>query len=133
MANRQFHPGAQALEIKTIKLYAKLTFGGSGAVTLTSGKGIASATKESADGQYTIALSDSYNRLMHVSAIQLHSTDSDPASVGVHTRLNSEQVSHATAPNIVLQCFAGDDGADANPASGAVMFVEITLSNSSVS
>ena len=132
MANRSFHQPEGALELRVVSLYATITFGASGAVASSSGKGIASVVKESAAGQYTVTLSDQYNSLLWAGVTLVHSTDSDPASVGVHARVNASAVSAAT-PTVTLQAFAGDDGADANPASGAVWLVKFELRNSSVS
>lgn len=100
-------------------------------MSASSGKGVTSVTKESSAGQYTVLLADQYNSLMGAHPTLLHSTDSDPATVGVHMRLNAETV-NTTTPTIVVQCYAGDDGADANPASGAIIYLTIHLRNSSV-
>jgi len=133
MANRNFYPNALSLEIDHVHLYASIVIGASGAVTSSAGKGIASVTKETEAGRYTILLQDSYNKLLDCS-IQLVSTAaSNPSTVAVTGRVRSEQVIHATAPSLVIQGYALDDGADADYASGATLLVHITLRNSSVS
>lgn len=132
MANRSFHPPAGNLELDVVNLFGTITVGASGAVTTGVGKGIASVVKESAAGQYTITLSDTYNTLLMANFMLLDGTDESPATVGTHMRLNSQAVSNAT-PTLVLQCYAGDDGADANPADGAVIYFQVVLRNSSVS
>jgi len=133
MANRNFYPNALSLEIDHVHLYASIVVGASGAVTSFTGKGIASVTKAAEAGRYTIALEDSYNKILDCT-IQLVSTAaSDPATVAVTSRVRSEQVVHATAPSLVTQGYALDDGADADFASGATLLVHITLRNSSVS
>lgn len=131
MANRLFIPPLGSLEVGVVKLWCSITVGATGAVTTSSGKGIASVTRNSA-GNYTVALSDTYNSLLHASWSLLHSASSDPATVGVFMRTASQAVSSGTAPAVVLQCFTGDDGAAADPASGAVITAEFTLKNSSV-
>lgn len=131
MANRMWLPHAGCLEVDVVTLFCKITIGASGAVSASSGKGIASVARSSA-GKYLVTLSDQYNSLLGFSLGQLHSTDSDPATVGVHMRLDAEAVNNAT-PTVTVQCFAGDDGADADPASGAIIYVTLQLRNSSVS
>ncbi len=131
MANRLWIPDSGSLEVGVVKLWGSITIGTTGSVSASSGKGIASVTLNSA-GNYTVALSDTYNSLLHSTWTLVTTADSDPATVGVHMRTDSEDVDHATAPKVVLQCFAGDDGAVAAPASGAVITFEFTLKNSSV-
>lgn len=131
MADRSFYLPEGSLEARVCEVYVNLVVGASGAVTSGTGKGVVSVVKESAAGQYTITLQDRYTSLLSASMALLHSTDSDPTTVGVHMRLNSEAVSAAT-PTVVLQCFAGDDGADANPASGARILVCLKMKNSTV-
>lgn len=132
MADRNFYPAHQALEINSVHLYAEINVGASGAVSSSSGLGIASVTKESAAGQYTIRLSDSYNKLLHASIMLLDDTNSDPTSVAIIGRVLSEDVDNASTPNLVIQGVALDDGAAANFASGAKLLVKIELRNSSV-
>lgn len=131
MADRMFHPFGGALEQKVVHLYGAITIGASGAVASSTGKGIFSVTKESSAGQYTIRLADQYNSLLWAGFTLLDGTDESPATVGTHMRLNSASVS-ASTPVVVLQCYAGDDGADANPAEGAVIYFKLELKNSSV-
>lgn len=133
MANRSFYPPKGALEIDVVSLYAEITIGASGAATLTSGKGIASVTKETPAGQYTLALSDNYHKLLWADAVVLDDTDSNPTTVGVVARILSEDVDNATAPEIVFQFYNFTDGSAANPANGAKVYVKIELRNSSVS
>jgi hypothetical protein len=133
MANRAFHQPQGHLEINVVSLFGAFTLGASGAVASSTGKGIASVTKETEAGRYTIALSDTYNGLLFADAKLLHATLSDPTTVGIFANLLSQQVGHATAPGLVFQFVATDDGAAANPASGAVVYFRIDLRNSSVS
>ncbi len=132
MANRNFYPNALSLEVDHVTLWAEINVGSSGAVSSSSGLGIASVTKESTAGQYTIALSDSYNKLLHANIVVLDDTNSDPTTVAIIGRVLSEAVSSSSAPAIVIQGVALDDGAAANFASGAKLLVKIELRNSSV-
>lgn len=132
MANRNFFSNSYSLEVDHVTLWAEINVGASGAVSSSSGLGIASVTKESTAGQYTIALSDSYNKLLHAQIMLLDDTDSNPATVAIIGRVLSEDVASSSAPKIVIQGVALDDGAAANFASGAKLLVKIELRNSSV-
>lgn len=131
MANRNFYPNHQSLEVDCVHLFAEINIGAAGAVASSSGLGIASVVKESAAGQYTITLTDSYNKLLWASAVLLDDTNSDPATVAIEARILSSDVS-ANAPVVVIQGVALDDGAPANFASGAKLLVKLELRNSSV-
>lgn len=133
MANRNFFPNALSLEIDHVHLYASIVVGDSGAVTSFAGKGIASVTKATEAGRYTIALEDSYNRLLDCAIQLVSAVASNPSTVAVTSRVRSADVVNATAPLLVIQGYALDDGADANYADGANILVHITLRNSSVS
>jgi hypothetical protein len=135
MANRRFLPPLGALEVDVVDLFAKLTIGTSGSISASggswSGKGIASVTKESAAGQYTIVLSDNYNTFLYGGVTLMDDADSSPATVAVETRFISETV--GTTKAIVIQGYNSDDGAVDDYASGAVLYVHLKLRNSSVS
>lgn len=130
MADRMFKPGLGSLETGVVDLFCKIVVGSSGAVTSGTGMGIASVTKESSAGQYTILLSDTYNSLLWAGITLLDDSDSAATTVGIGTRLQAETVS--STKTVVVQTYALDDGADANPADGAILYVKITLRNSSV-
>jgi hypothetical protein len=132
MANRSFLPPLGHLEVDVVELFGTITIGASGAVSASSGKGIASVVKETAAGQYTITLSDRYNSLLFASAVVLDDTNSDPVTVGIQPRLLSQDVNNAT-PTVAIQFYDHTDGSAANPASGAVVYVSIKVRNSSVS
>ena len=133
MADRNFYPAHQALEINCVSLWAEINIGAAGAVSSSSGLGIASVTKESAAGQYTIALTDSYNKLLWAGISLLDDADSDPTSVAVSARIQSEDVDSDSAPELVIQGYDVTDGSAANFADGAKLLVKIELRNSSVS
>lgn len=126
MAQRRFFQFRYSLQREIVELTCKASIGASGAVTISStdAKGITSITKESADGQYTIRLQDSYMALMHVSAIIM---DASPSSAPI-VQLISEQVATSSLPKLVIQCL-DPAGAAANPASGSTLMVKIMLRN----
>ena len=131
MANRLWLPPSGSLEVNVCEIFGSITIGASGAVTTSSGKGIASVVKESAAGQYTITLSDSYNSLLW-GGFTLKSTTDGAQTIGTAYRINSEAVSNST-PTVVLQCSDTATGADATPTSGDVIIFTFKLKNSSVS
>lgn len=131
MSSHSFHPPRGSLEIDVVTLFAKVTVGGTGAATLTSGKGVTSVTRNSA-GKYTFLLDDAYNAFLYGNAKILHSTLSDPQTVGITANLFSEAVATVAAPTVVFQFQNVATGAAADPASGAVFYVVLHLRNSSV-
>ncbi len=130
MANRNFFGNSYSLEVDNVALWAEINIGASGAVSSSSGLGIASVVKESAAGQYTITLADSYNKLLHASVMAISTTDA-AQTVGTAFRIQSEAVSGST-PTLVIQASDTATGADANPSSGDKLLVKIELRNSSV-
>jgi hypothetical protein len=119
------------MEVNVVSLFCEATIGASGAVSASYGKGVTSITKETAAGQYTILLDDQYSRFLGGTVTLLDTADSDPATVGVHARIKAQTVT-ASTKTVVVQFYAGDDGAVANPASGAKFYVRLDLRNSSV-
>jgi hypothetical protein len=111
-------------------VFVKLVVGATGAVTSGTGNGVASVTKETAAGQYTVLLSDSYNTFVGCQFTLVHTTDSDPTTVAVAARVKAEAVN--ASKNFVIQGYALDDGAAANFADGAILYMVVTLKNSSV-
>lgn len=131
MASRGFLPPLGALEVDVVELFGTITIGAAGAVSASTGKGIASVALTGTGG-YIVTLSDTYQALLFAGATLLDDTDSDPTTVGVHIRMHAQAVDNST-PTVRFQCFAGDDGADANPADGAVIYFTLKLRNSTVS
>lgn len=121
MASRNFNR-KQALEKEVKEIYAKLTFGSSGAVTLTEGVGVASAAK-SATGDYLITLQDSYNSLKFVEGVFLSSSAED-----IRIQIKAQAVSTSKTVSI----FTLTGASATNPASGTVLYVKFDLKNSSV-
>jgi hypothetical protein len=121
MASRNFNR-KQALENEIKEIYAKLTFGSSGAVTLTTGHGVASASK-TGTGDYRITLSDAYVSLKMVEGTFLKSSAED-----IRVQLKSEDV--ASGKTIDILTLTGASAT--NPSSGAVLFLKFELKNSTV-
>jgi hypothetical protein len=102
MASRNFNR-KQALEKEIKEIYALLTFGGSGAVTLTTGHGVASATKTDT-GDYRITLQD------------------------IRVQVKAEDV--ASAKTIDILTLTGASAT--NPSSGAKLLLKFELKNTTV-
>lgn len=131
MSDHTFQRPMGSLEVNVVEFFGSITIGSSGAVASTDlTKGITSITY-STTGKYTVLLDSAYNKLLWANVSMLHSTDSSPATVGTFFRVNSEAV--GTTGAIVFQAFTGDDGADAEPASGAILYFNVKCRNSDVS
>ena len=125
MANRNFKPGAMAIEKGLICLYGRVTIGAAGAVASQDCRGFSVALNAS-PGVYDVTLEDSYTALYMVSS---NVNDAVAAGEGKFVQITAEDVANGTLQFTVV---ASDDGAAANFASGAVLFLEITLKNSTV-
>lgn len=121
MANRNFKK-AQNLEQEVKGLFADVAIAAAGAPTLTRGTGIASISRNSA-GDYSITLSDTYNRLMHCNVMQLVATAQDA---------NWQIVSETVASTKIIRVRCLTAGVATDPSSGSRLFVKIDVKNSSV-
>jgi hypothetical protein len=130
MANTYGYQFRSAKEPAVWDLFGKVTIGAAGAPTLVaaSSRGITSITRNSA-GRYTIVLAETWNKFlgMHVT-IQLAA--GIPASPVFH--VVSETVATAATKNIVIEFDSAAGGAATDPDSGTVLYLQITLKNSSV-
>ena len=124
MANRNYKPGAMAIEKGLVCLYGRATIGATGAITTQDARGFSIAN--GATGVYTITLEDNYTALRMVSTNVIDSITAADGKVGMIT---AEDVANGT---LEITFVGTDDGAAADPASGAVILIEITLKNSSV-
>lgn len=130
MANRQFRSEFRfGFEAMPVSLFAKVTFGASGAPTLSNAGGVKSITRNSA-GDYSILLQDNYNRLMHLKHVydETGNAGTAPAAPGMFIKSNT--VTSLSAPT--LRVVLNSAGTPTDPASGEVILLEIVLSNSSV-
>lgn len=114
-----------------VRLYAKVTYGASGAPTLSTAnsKGIASISRTSA-GLYAITLQDVYNKFMHMSCSQVGASSGATAQAAPILSLKSETVSSTKI--ITIQFRAIDNSTATDPASGETSYFEFVLNNSSV-
>lgn len=135
MANRWGNQFTHSLVKDTWKLYAKCTFGSSGAVTLAAvpyKDGIVSVTKESTAGQYTFVFGtqdgmlDVWPYFMNATCVFLLGSGA-PAAPIMYVITNATATAGTCSMTIQLLDYAG---AAANPASGEVGFFEFTFSNS---
>ena len=131
MANRFFNQFGLSLEKNPVSLWARVTFGGTGAPTLdaVNSKGIKSIVRNSA-GNYTVtfgvgAATDIYNRIFHVRHNFLLGSGT-PAAPLMYT------VSQAVAStgSLVIQFTAVDGTTATDPASGEEVWLEFKLKNS---
>jgi len=132
MANRRFEQFSFGLEKYRVSLYAKVTFGNSGAPTLGRAKGIASITRNSA-GLYTIQLGmpatsldpisvDLYNALLDV-----HSTPGPQSTAPAAPVFQVVQDNVQASGQIQVKYSAAGTATD--PASGEAVYLEIVLVN----
>ncbi len=138
MSNRNEYRDAQQLEPGIVRRYALISFGASGAPTLTGGaggkynKGIASISRTST-GLYVLTLQDVFRRTLAFSGTFLVSTV--PAAF-LPMSLVTDGVATSGAPAITFKTLALDNSATplpvvTDPASGEIVRIEILLSNSS--
>lgn len=126
MANMRLFQFRYSAERDVVELFLKVNIGASGAPTIDKGKGITSITRNSA-GKYTIVLKDIFNCLLGVDSAFVSGT-SAPAAPSVN--VVSETVNTPATKNIVIQC--RDIAASAaDPASGEVMMLRLTMRNAS--
>jgi hypothetical protein len=125
MANRSFVRNTSTLEKAPVRLFARVTFGSSGAPTLdkAKSKGVKSISRTSA-GLYVITLQDSYQRLLNMKHLFLNATA--PAAPGMY--LVTDATSTNSAPAVTVQFNAAGTATD--PGSGEEVRLTFELSNS---
>jgi hypothetical protein len=126
-ASRTLFQFQGSFERELVHIYALATVGSSGAITLSSAnsRGVASITKESGAGDYTILLQNTYSRLMQVTVSQ--ELAGAAGSTAPNVMIEDESV--ASDKTIELQFHAADGTTEANPASGTILRIHIVLSN----
>jgi len=136
MANRWFTQFPKTLEKEVCSIYARVTFGSSGAPTLdtTNSKGIVSVTRNSA-GKYTFVFGtnsgmlDTYNRLLMVETYYDSTGNSGTAPTAPLTYLTGNSI--ATAGTASLQLvMTNTSGTATDPASTEVWLFKFELKNS---
>jgi hypothetical protein len=130
MVNQMLRKDRGALEIGIVDLFARATFGASGAVTVDTvqSKGIKSIVKNST-GDYTITLADGYQKLLAVK----HAFDTSgasgaaPAAPSMWIKAQSINASNGT-----IEVVFNAAGTATNPASGEAVVIHIVVKNSLV-
>lgn len=125
MANRNYKPGAMCIEKGMICLYGRVVIGAAGVIASQDCRGFSIALNAS-PGVYDITLEDNYNALYMVSS---NVNDAVAAGEGKFVQITAEDVANGTLSVTVV---ASDDGLAADIASGGILFLEITLKNSTV-
>lgn len=134
MANRNFKPGAMAIEKGLVCLYGKVTLGASGAISSDDCRGFSIVKTDAETGRYTVTLEDFYNGLRSVSVSVEGSADTVYTSgAGLASYLRNVNVSTSAKTFDIQFADAAAPQADANPEDNAVLYIEIVLKNSSVS
>lgn len=133
MANKYFSQFQYTYEKDTVTLYGEFTVGASGAVTAgtVKGGGISGVVKESTAGQYSITLSDYFQRLLYVEAINVDNAVSAWASVCVLEDAATLQTDFKADKTFVIQ-FQDYAGTAVNPTSSAQIKLKITCRNTTV-
>lgn len=131
MANRLYQQFQYTAERAPVTLYATLAVGASGAVSAVKGYGIASITKEATAGQYSIVLSDKFTRALSVQAQIVHSSISAAKSVQVLETPAALQADVVAGTSFKIQLIDAA-GAAVNAESGAQVFIQVVVVNSSV-
>jgi hypothetical protein len=134
LANRDLKPSAGNLEVNVVELNAAFSVGAAGAVVANSlkGMGFSSVVKEATAGQYTITLSDRWNRLLSVDAQVIFTAIAAclPKAQIIATPATM-QSSFKSNGQVVIQ-FMDAAGAAANPDSGASVMIDMRVRNSTV-
>jgi len=121
MASEIFNNNTLSKENESVKLYALLTIGTSGAVTKTRGKGIASAAL-STTGTYVLTLDSKYTRLLNLTGTVRRST-----WAALAVQILAETV--ASTKTITIGIGDYDTTALTEPTSGDLFYIEVTLGN----
>lgn len=130
MANRLFKQFQGTLEAGVVKLYGSFTLGASGAVASSSCKGFTVTKTASKTGRYTLTLQDKYNGLLAANVVLQGADDAAYGSAGSLCFLRGVAVAAATPLLYVQVATAVASPADAEAPSGTIVYVELTLKNS---
>ncbi len=141
MANRYYNNQAFTLSPAVVKLFARVTFGGTGAPTLVQGssflsKGIVSVTRD-LQGLFTFVFGtqagmlDVYNKLLgvHVTFDAISNSGTSPTAPFYYLTANNVAVSGTCSLQLGF-CATANSGTPIDPASGEAIYVEFTFKNS---
>lgn len=131
ITSRMYNKNVQSLEVDVVKLSGSFLVGAAGAVSSSQGGGIESVVKEATAGQYTIQLSDRFQRLLMAQFKNVKATVSTVAAIQVLESGATFQADIKSDGAITIQCldFAG---AAVNPASGEAILFALELRQSSI-
>ena len=131
MANRNYKPGAMALEKGLICLYGQITTTTSGTIGSQSCVGFTAELTAAEAGRYTITLSDKYPTLFMVNTQIVTTADTAYTSgKGLQSVLRNVAMTSKTFDIQFVDAAAPQ--ADADVEDGAVIYLEIVLKNSNV-
>lgn len=131
MANRYYNQFQYTAERAPVTLYATLQAGAAGAVAAKKGYGIKSITKVAGDGKYEIVLEDKFTRCIGLDLKVVHSAISAVTVAQILMTPANLQAAVAAGTAVTIQC-VDKDGAAVNPESGAQVFIQLVLVNSTV-
>ena len=132
MANRYYNQFQYTAERAPVTLYATLEAGAAGAVAAVKGYGIASITKDAITaGKYKIILSDKFVRCIGLDLKVVHSSISAVTIAQILQTPADLQLAVTGGTEIIVQC-VDKTGAAVNPESGAQLFIQLVLVNSTV-
>lgn len=129
MSNRYYRQFTCSNNPGVVILYASISFGSTGAPTVSTSNGaqsITSVTRNSA-GDYTIVFQDLWSSLLGVDHV-FNSGSSAPASPGMYVKANNVAVAASKSIELVFNT----SGTATDPASGEIVYLEFHLKNSSV-
>lgn len=140
MANRYYNNQAFTLSPGVVKLFARVTFGATGAPTLVQGssflsKGIVSVTRNSA-GVFTFVFGtqagmlDVYNKLLNVSVLFDAISNSGTAPAAPFYYLTANAVATPASCSLQITFLDADTPAATDPADGEAAYFEFTFKNS---
>lgn len=121
MANRNFHKDSGSLERGLVTLYAPISIGVAGAVTLDKKLGVSAVTRTGA-GTIEIELDDKYFYMVQANA----------TIVGADQDFTFQVVSDLSATTKVITVTTKVAGTVADLANGTKLKIELVLKNSSV-
>lgn len=125
MANSNRFQFRTAYQRDLVDIFARVSFGASGAPTLQEGKGISSIVRLSA-GLYEIRLREGFAGVMMVAASPLMASGSPASPIMVVREIS--QSNSLTSPRIRIE-FQNAAGAATDPASGSLRLIHIITKN----
>lgn len=113
-------------EAEVTHLFAEINIGASGAVSSSSGAGIASVVKGTPAGEYEIELSDKFYKILHISPIVVDDANSAVVSIEIKEVPTSLQSDFRADKKFKIQCYDAAS-TEVNPASGSQIKVHIMV------